>query len=80
MISSFELRPLALDLLAADVFMLTAELLVCLRPAVAVVNGTILLMYIVIPPAVESIVFARCLVVLLAERVFPAFLCAFTLF
>ena len=71
MISSFELRPLALDLPIANVFILTAELLVCLRPAVAVVSGTILPMYIMISPAIESIIFARCLVVLLAERVFP---------
>ena len=65
MIISFELRPLALDLMATDVFMLTTKLLVCLRPAVAVVNGIILSMYIVI---------------LLAERDFLTFLCTITLF
>ena len=71
MISSFELRLLALDLSAANVFMLTAELLVWLRPTIVVGNGTILPMYIVIPLAIESIVFCQCLVVLLVERVFP---------
>ena len=33
-----------------------------------------------IPHVDESFVFARCLVVLLAEKVFPSFLCAFSLF
>ena len=33
-----------------------------------------------LPPINGSFVFARCLVVLLAEKVFPTFLCAFTLF
>ena len=37
-------------------------------------------MHIVLPPANESFVFTRCLVVMLVKKVFSAFLCAFTLF